>query len=91
MGVYQTYIDGSKAVQLKLEDDYLDFNVGDKVNIEDGLYAGYEGIVVIKDKKFVGIFETLTDKWGCSINLEEAINNANPVTEVIKSMKFPND
>lgn len=41
-----------------------DYKVGDKVPLDDGVYVGREGVVVVIDGKFAAAFNHLTDKWG---------------------------
>ena len=67
MGVYNTY--GEKAAQIKLGDCCLrHFNIGDKVDIKDGIYIAYESIIVIKGGIFIAEFDELNTKWGDVIN-----------------------
>ena len=61
MGVYDIY----EGIQLKVGDVTMcTYRIGDKVNIEDGIYVGYEGMVVVKDGIFIAKYRYLTDKWG---------------------------
>ncbi len=63
MGVYNCF--GKKGIQLKVGNCALkDYQIGDKVDIPDGVYIGYGGVVVIKDGIFIADFDNLTDKWG---------------------------
>lgn len=87
MGVFDEY----NGIQLKIGNCACrNFKVGDKVNISDGAYLGYEGIVIIIDGVFVKSFPFLIDKWGCLISLEGAIhgilNERNAVTKVVNKM-----
>ena len=62
MGVYDIYGD----VQLKVSENVCCkyHEIGDKVNISDGIYVGYEGVVVVVDGTFVAQFHEIRDKWG---------------------------
>ena len=64
MGVYDTY--GEQAGQLKVIDtvSLRHYDVGDKVNIPDGIYLTYVNAIVILNGVFIAEFETLTTKWG---------------------------
>jgi len=81
MGVYETY----GKVQLKINDNWESYKVGDKVTIPDGVYIGYEGIIVIIGRKFVGEFDYLMSKWGTVIEPEEIINNLSAIKRVIEN------
>ena len=68
MGVYDIF--GKLQIQLKVNNDGMSmphYKVGDTVDWEDGIYIGYEGAIVIKDKKFVAEFPYVVDKWGNEI------------------------
>lgn len=60
MGLYSTY----GSVQLKVNEDVRTYQVGDNCPLEDGIYVGREGIVVILDGVFLAEYKTLTDKYG---------------------------
>ena len=63
MGIYNTY--GKNGLQLKVGDLCLKhFNIGDKVDINDGVYLEYDGVIVIKDGIFIAEYKNLFDKWG---------------------------
>jgi len=63
MGVYDHY--GEEAVQLKVGPCELkQYNVGDKVDIRDGVYIGWEGIVVIHEGKLLHVYPCLITKYG---------------------------
>lgn len=66
MGVYDTYND----IQLKAGINGLyEYKTGDPViGIRDGVYVAPDGVVVILDKKLVGTFPELVDKWGQPLN-----------------------
>ena len=73
MGIYNTY--GENGLQLKVGDLCLKhFDLGDKVDISDGIYLEYGGIIVIKDGIFIAEFEELTDKWGGIIKPDELLD-----------------
>lgn len=90
MGVYDCY----GNCQLKIGPCELDvYDIGDKVPITDGIYLDYGGAVVIKDGIFVAEFKELTDKYGGSIDIEQVVNEGNPLYElaqqVAKNAKKP--
>ena len=70
MGVYDEY----SGIQLKVGPCLLDqYSIGDKVPIEDGIYVGGGGIVVINRGVFVRAFEHLLSKWGGVIEPEAVL------------------
>jgi hypothetical protein len=86
MGVYGIY--GKMEIQLKVGDtDLTRFNVGDKVNLSDGIYLGFEGAVIIKDGIFIAEFDTLTSKWGDLILPSAIITEYNPVNVYLNQTK----
>jgi len=87
MGCYDTY--GRLEMQLKCGECLLNnFAVGDKVDIQDGVYVAYEGVAVVKDGIFIAEFENLTDKWGGKISPEEIIESRNPIGIYLKVIKI---
>lgn len=64
MGLYDCY--GKQGIQLKVGPcKCKSYKLGDKVTgIPDGVYLGYEGVVVIKGRVFIAEFSELMDKWG---------------------------
>lgn len=77
MGTYDTVLTKSKAgesreIQFKVAERLLhNYNVNDGINIPDGIYFGWEGCFVVKEKKILAAFakedSPLTDKWGNEI------------------------
>lgn len=84
MGTYSTY----GEVQLKVGDDgeMPCFKVGDKTDIADGVYVGYEGAVVIKNGVFVAEFPDLFSKWGDIIECKDVIDSMNPIHVAVKEV-----
>lgn len=80
MGVYDTYGDTQLKVGLCALRCY---NVGDKVEIPDGIYIGNVGAVVILDGKFVAEFKKLTSRWGDVIEPSDAIDSFHPVKQAL--------
>ncbi|OGM09246.1 hypothetical protein A2Z67_04885 [Candidatus Woesebacteria bacterium RBG_13_36_22] len=79
MGVYNCY--GRECVQLKLGNCELkSFRVGDNVDIPDGVYVGYEGVVVILKGKLARVFNSIRDKWGGELDLHDILNSRNAVS-----------
>ena len=61
MGVYDCY----GKVQIKMGNRVLkQYNIGDTADIPDGVYVGWEGVVVVKDGIFIAEFSEITTKWG---------------------------
>ena len=66
------------------------FEVGDavaKAQIDDGVYVGYGGIVVVVGGVFVAEFEHVTNKWGGTIDALPILNIQNPVAKAIEDFK----
>lgn len=71
MGIYDTYGD----VQIKVGDVALRYyEIGDDVDIPDGVYVAPDGIIVILGGVFIAEFESMTDKWGSVIYPGEVIS-----------------
>ncbi len=83
MGIYETY----GKTQLKINNDFKDFKIGDKASIPNGVYVGLEGIVVIIKGRFVGEFNYLKSKWGDIITPDEIINEYHPFKDLIMKGK----
>lgn len=86
MGMYDTF----GATQLKVGDcDMAHYDVGDEVTMADGVYVGYEGIVVIKDGVFVAEVgkNELFNKWGGPLEID--LDEANPVAQAIAEYTVP--
>jgi len=81
MGVYNIY----GNVQLKVADDLTlkTFEIGDKVDIPDGAYVGYEGVVIVIDGKLSRVFPGLFDKYGGEYDLLQIVTN--PLKGIVNS------
>lgn len=84
MGIYDTY----GKVQLKVGGISMSsYSVGDQVDVQDGAYVGYEGVVIIKDGKFLAEFDCLIDKWENTISTHDLVNKLNPLNKVVDETK----
>ena len=84
MGLYDTY----GNVQIKtglLGNEMRDFKIGDKVSLSDGVYVGYESVIVILNSIFIAEFFYLLDKYGGIIETKAMIDSVNPIAQAIKS------
>lgn len=80
MGVYDTY----GNTQLKVGPCELKcYDVGDEVEIPDGIYIGNEGAIVIQDGKFVAEFDKLMSKWGDVIEPSAVIDSFHPIKQAL--------
>jgi len=78
MGVADTY----GNTQLKVGDPTGEsFKLGNKVPIPDGIYVGYEGIVVVVGGRFTAEFEAIRTKWNDEIDLAPTLEGFNPVAQ----------
>jgi hypothetical protein len=87
MGLYDTYGD-DQEIQLKVGNpDMHHYKVGDIVEIPDGVYVGWEGVVIISGSKLVASSSKIFNKWGGELNKEDLIKNDSEVHQVIKALK----
>jgi hypothetical protein len=84
MGCFDTF--GERRIQLKVGPCELNcYAVGDKVNgFSDGIYVGYEGVVVIASGVFVAEFNDVQDKWGNIIELDKVLSESNPIRQIVE-------
>ena len=82
MGLYNTYEDVALKVGSNLH--LANFKIGDQVDIPDGVYVGFEGIVVITEGVFVAKFKHFIDKWGIAFTVD--IRQRNPVAQAIEDI-----
>ena len=67
MGIYDTY----GTIQLKVGNvGMIQYEIGDEVELVDGVYVSPEGVVVIYGGRFVAQHPYLNDKWGGIIPTE---------------------
>jgi len=89
MGIYDTFVDGNVAVQIKYtndEDSMPIYNVGELIATEDCVLIGYEGVVVIKDGIVVMVTENLMDKWGHILDCHEIVGAKNPIQIAVDNL-----
>lgn len=78
MSIFDWY-DG---VQMKIGDpSFRKYNIGDYINVPDGIggnipvadgiYIGYEGVIVVLDGKLIVRFDGVYTKWGQFLNMED--------------------
>lgn len=85
MQKYDTY----EEAQLKVGDCRGNtFNLGDRVPIDDGVYLAHTGAVIIMEGrlKYYIKNEDIYDKWGKSIDIQEAIEARNPIEKALASI-----
>jgi len=71
MGMFDWY----GKIQLKTGPcKLINYKVGDKVEMPDGVYLAQDGVVIILDHKLAATFKHLVDKWGGKIDPEEVIS-----------------
>jgi len=71
MGVYDTY----NGIQLKVGPCLCeDYELADNVPIEDGIYVGHGGFVVIISGILHATFDALTTKWGGVITPHQVLD-----------------
>jgi len=90
MGLFNSY--GELEIQLKIDKDSLTlkhYSIGEKVSLDDGIYIGFEGAIVIKDGVFIAEFDSLTDKWGNSLSCQEIIGPESPLLKALDALGVP--
>ncbi len=76
------------GIQVKCTPDRIlkNYKIGDFIQLEDGIYIGYEGWFSVRNSEVTDCGRDVYDKWGNRLSLEELINN--PILiEVTKSME----
>lgn len=82
MGAYDIFGD----IQLKAGACVMgEYTEGDLVSLNDGVYVGLNGVVVILNGKLAKTFPTLNDKDGGSYDLEEI--SYNPVKDMVDKIE----
>ena len=85
MGVYDQY--GKLGIQIKVGHCCLaQYEIGDDVEIPDGVYVANEGAIVIVDGKFVAEFETMTSKWGDVLDAGEILRPHSPMLQSLDEL-----
>jgi len=81
MGVYDVVC----GIQVKCTPDLMfkEYDIGDLVELEDGVYLGYEGWFVVRGSIVMENGLNVYDKWGNLLSLEKLMAN-NPIMEAIK-------
>ena len=84
MGVYDIVC----GVQVKCTPEQMlkDYEIGDFIQLEDGVYIGYEGWFSVRNSKVIENGLNVYDKWGNLLSLEKLMAN-NPILEAIKDLK----
>lgn len=96
MGIYDIFrnAEGTIFVQLKVGECLMHvFAVGDNVSIGDGVYYGYEGVVVILDGKVESVTEKAPidvparlghyTKWGGIFDASWDLDEHNPIAQAM--------
>jgi hypothetical protein len=81
MSIYDDY----SGVQIKIRAVGRSFMVGMRVPLKDGVYLGYEGVVVIVGNIFVRKFLFLTSKWGDRFRVQKILDGYNPIAKAVKA------
>ena len=90
MGVYNTYgnkINAQLKVGASLTSEH--YEIGSKVDIPDGLYITYDGVIIVRHSRLYDEFipDELFDKWGEKIDLPKLLYKLNPIVEAVKNAK----
>ncbi len=83
MGMYDEYA----GVQLKVGPCTLrEYKMGEPVGIHDGVYVGYEGIVVVHEGILVAVHKNIYDKWGGIVSTSDILNAGSPLVQKLKEL-----
>lgn len=81
MGVF----DEVEGIQIKLLDCSMnEYKVGDKIDLDDGCYIGYEGAFIVKEKTIMGVAYALYTKWGDKVKAEDILDSKSPIVRYLK-------
>lgn len=85
MGVYDIVC----GVQIKCTPDQIlkDYDIGDFIQLEDGIYIGYEGWFSVRNSKVTDNGLNVYNKWGNLLSLEKILIN-NPIEKMIKTERL---
>lgn len=74
------------GVQLKVADELKlkEFDLGDPVDIPDGIYVGHGGFVVIQTGLLIARFDTIKTSWGDEVKPDTILNDYHPLRQVIQ-------
>ena len=80
MGVYDIVC----GVQVKCTPDQIlkEYDIGDFIQLEDGIYIGYEGWFFVRNSEVIDNGLNIYDKWGNLLSLEKLMSN-NPISEAM--------
>jgi hypothetical protein len=62
------------------------YRVGDSAPISDGVYLGYDGVVVVKDGKLMMVEPVVHSSWGRELKPIDLINSYNPASSIVESI-----
>ncbi|MFX0200520.1 MAG: hypothetical protein ACFFCW_30750 [Candidatus Hodarchaeota archaeon] len=85
MGCYDFV--GKENIQIKLLDcEFIHYNIGDKIALDDGLYLSYEGWFVVDKGNVLITGDKVFSKWGNEIEISDIIEKLNPLYEIINTI-----
>jgi len=76
---------GKNLIQIKLNTrcNGSIYKIGDSINLEDGLYIGYEGWFIVEENIITKEGSTIFNKWGDKITTVDILDPKNPVCKCI--------
>lgn len=85
MGKYDTV----EGIQIKSTPDpcYQTYNVGDIIDLPDGLHVSYEGVFLVEEGRIKGTARDLYDKWGERLSLDTILDPKNPVLQALEKIE----
>jgi len=89
MTVYNLYEGVAIKTDQPQKDTMFTFKVGDKCDLEDGVYLHYDGAVVVKDGVFSVGFPRgrVKTKWRDDLDLNKTLDPYNPVKQAVKQFE----
>ncbi len=71
------------------ECNFRTYTIGDPIDLESGLYIGYEGwFVVNKKNRVLACGKNIFNKWGGTISLDRILDPYSPILKVIEEVTF---
>ncbi len=87
MGVYDTV--GKNKIQIKCtpEPKGDHYDIGEHIQLKDGLYLGYEGWFIVQKSKVKYFGDKIFTKWGDKINPKKVLDAFNEIAIICERWK----
>jgi hypothetical protein len=92
MGIYDVV--GKQQIQIKsTPNPYMNlYNIGDKIELPDGIHFGYEGWFVVRKGIILceGYYDEVWDKWGGQLEIN-LLDNNNLIVKYLQKWDVPQE